>query len=88
VIAFPPFHAGAVTFAVNVVFPEIRAVNVGASGLVYGIAVFVLDGAELPAVFSTTTWTVYEFPFVSPDISYDACPIGPKYEYMALPFKL
>ena len=80
-IAFPPFHAGAIILAVSLVFPETNISRVGISGIVYGIAERLVEGLELPAVFSTRIATVYEFPFVNPDMSYDVCPTGPKYEY-------
>jgi hypothetical protein len=82
VIAFPPFHAGAMTLAVSFVFPETNKLTVGAFGIVYGIAERLADSCEFPAVFLTTTATVYEFPLSTPEISYDVCPTGPKYEYV------
>jgi hypothetical protein len=50
-MAFPPFHAGAITFAVSFAFPETNILSVGASGFVYGIAERLNDGLEFPAVF-------------------------------------
>jgi hypothetical protein len=87
-MALPPFCAGAMTLAVRIVFPETKKSRVGAFGTVYGIAERLDDGLEFPAVFSARIDTEYEFPLVNPLISYDACPTGPKYEYVALPFKL
>jgi hypothetical protein len=80
-MAFPPVDNGGETLAVKVAFPERSAFSVGGSGIVYGVVLRLADGLELPAAFSTTIDTVYEFPLVNPVISYGPAPTTPKYEY-------
>jgi hypothetical protein len=67
VIVAPPFDAGAVHETGTCVFwPLVAVTPVGVPGVVYGVAVSVFEGADVPVAFVAATRKSYELPLVSP----------------------
>jgi hypothetical protein len=60
--------AGGVKCTINVPFPEVLEVMVGALGVVAGSADAASDASEAPIPFTVRTRTLYVVPFDSPEI--------------------
>ena len=66
-IAEKPFDAGALQVSETCVFAGVATTEVGAPGVVYGVAAFeTVDALPVPAAFTALTRKVYEVPGVNP----------------------
>ena len=70
-MALPPVEAGAVHDSVTSVLLAAAVIEVGAPGLVAGVAEEASDGLLVPVWFRAVTVIEYEVPFASPVTAHD-----------------